>query len=241
MGKRVAVVTGGTRGIGAAISIGLKNAGYTVAANFAGNTEAAQKFAEETGINVYQWNVSRLDESIEGVNRVERDLGAVDILVNNAGVTRDGAFHKMTESDWDAVVSINLRSCFTMCKAVIDGMRARNFGRIVNISSINGLAGQFGQTNYAAAKAGMIGFTKALALEGASKGITVNAIAPGYINTDMVAAIKPEVLKTIVDKIPVGRLGEAAEIAAMVEYLVGEKAGFVTGATFNINGGQYRQ
>jgi len=147
----------------------------------------------------------------------------------------------MTESDWDAVVSINLRSCFTMCKAVIDGMRARNFGRIVNISSINGLAGQFGQTNYAAAKAGMIGFTKALALEGASKGITVNAIAPGYINTDMVAAIKPEVLKTIVDKIPVGRLGEAAEIAAMVEYLVGEKAGFVTGATFNINGGQYRQ
>lgn len=242
MTQRVALVTGGTRGIGAAISLALKAAGHRVAANYASNADAANTFAKEHGIHVYAWDVSKLDDCVAGVRQIERDLGAtVGILVNNAGVTRDAAFHKLSEADWDTVINVNLRSCFTMCKAVMDGMRAAGFGRIVNISSINGLAGQFGQTNYAAAKAGMIGFTKALALEGASKNITVNAVAPGYVNTEMVAAIRPEVLKTIVDKIPVGRLGEASEIAGLVTYLTRDDTGFITGATFNINGGQYRQ
>jgi acetoacetyl-CoA reductase len=190
---------------------------------------------------VYPFDVAHLDECVEGVKKIQKDLGDIDVLVNNAGVTRDAAFHKMHENDWDSVININLRSCFTMTKAVIDSMRNKGFGRIINISSINGQAGQFGQTNYAAAKAGMIGFTKSLAVESAAKGITVNAIAPGYINTDMVAAIKPEILKTIVDKIPVGRLGEAREIAALTLFLASDDAGFITGATFNINGGQYRQ
>jgi acetoacetyl-CoA reductase len=238
---RVAVVTGGTRGIGAAIAKALKEAGYQVAANYANNHTAADAFTQETGIPAYSWNVANMSECMDGIKKIESTLGAVDILVNNAGITRDGAFHKMSESDWDTVMDINLRSCFTMSRSVIDGMRNRGFGRIINISSINGLSGQFGQANYAAAKAGMIGFTKALALEGSRKGITVNAIAPGYINTEMVAAVAPEILGQIVDKIPVGRLGEAEEIARTVLFLADDKAGFITGATINVNGGQYRQ
>ncbi|GGG45531.1 acetoacetyl-CoA reductase [Chelatococcus composti] len=236
---RVAVVTGGTRGIGAAISRALKAAGHTVAANYAGNDEAAARFKSETGIAVYKWDVGDAAACAEGLARVAADLGPVDILVNNAGITRDGMFHRMTFEQWHAVIRTNLDSMFTMTRPVIEGMRERGFGRIINISSINGQKGQMGQTNYAAAKAGVIGFTKALALENAAKGVTVNCICPGYIDTDMVAAVPEDVLKKIIAGIPVGRLGRAEEIAAAVVYLASDAAGFATGSVMTINGGQY--
>jgi acetoacetyl-CoA reductase len=237
---RVAVVTGGTRGIGAAISKALKAAGYSVAANYAGNDEAANGFKAETGIPVYKWDVSSYEACAAGLAQVEKGLGPVDIVVNNAGITRDGFFHKMTPEQWNAVINTNLNSLFNMCRPVVEGMRNRNFGRIVCISSINGQKGQAGQANYSAAKAGEIGFVKALAQENASKGITVNAIAPGYIGTEMVRAIDPAVLeKRILPLIPVGRLGEPEEIARAVLFLVGDDAGFITGSTLSANGGQY--
>jgi acetoacetyl-CoA reductase len=237
--SKVAVVTGGTRGIGAAISRGLKDAGYTVAATFAGNVEKAQAFKAETGIHVYQWDVADADACAKGLAKVEADLGPIEVLVNNAGITRDGMFHKMTVDQWRAVISTNLDSMFTMTRPVIEGMRNRGSGRIINISSINGQKGQMGQTNYSAAKAGVIGFTKALAQENAFKGITVNCICPGYIDTDMVAAVPEDVLKGIIKGIPVGRLGKAEEIAALCAYLASGLAGFMTGAVLTINGGQY--
>jgi acetoacetyl-CoA reductase len=237
--SKVAVVTGGTRGIGAAISRGLKGAGYSVAATFAGNVEKAEAFKSETGIHVYQWDVADPAACAAGLAKVEAELGPIDILVNNAGITRDGMFHKMSFEQWRAVMSTNLDSMFTMTKPVIEGMRARGFGRIINISSINGQKGQMGQTNYSAAKAGVIGFTKALAQENAFKGITVNCICPGYIDTDMVAAVPEDVLKGIIKTIPVGRLGKAEEIAALCAYLSSDLAGFMTGAVLTINGGQY--
>ena len=236
---RVAVVTGGTRGIGEAISVALKNAGYKVAASYAGNDERAKAFAEKTGIKVYKWDVSSLDECVAGVKQIEADLGPVEVIVNNAGITRDGTMKKMNRQGWDEVLDTNLGGCFNMCKAAWDGMLARGFGRIVNIGSINGQAGQYGQVNYAAAKSGIHGFTKALGQEGASKGITVNAIAPGYIDTDMVAAVPAEVLAKIVARIPVGRLGKADEIARGVLFLVADEGGFITGSTMSINGGQH--
>jgi acetoacetyl-CoA reductase len=236
---RVAVVTGGTRGIGAAISTALKDAGYDVGANYAGNDAAATKFGEATGIPVYKFDVSDFGACEKGVRQIESDLGPIDIVVNNAGITRDGTLQKMTFEQWNAVIQTNLTSCFNMCRAVIDGMRARGFGRIVNIGSINGQAGQYGQVNYAAAKSGIHGFTKALAQEGAAKGITVNAIAPGYIDTEMVRAVPPNVLEKIIAKIPVGRLGKAEEIARAVLFLVADEAGFITGSTLSINGGQH--
>ena len=237
---RIAVVTGGTRGIGGAISKALKAAGYTVAANYAGNEEAAARFKEETGIPVYKWDVSNYEACAAGLAKVEAELGPVDVLVNNAGITRDGFFHKMSPEQWRAVIDTNLNSLFNMCRPVIEGMRNRNFGRIICISSINGQKGQAGQSNYSAAKAGEIGFVKALAQENASKGITVNAIAPGYIGTEMVRAIDPDVLaKRIVPLIPVGRLGEPEEIAHCVLFLAGDEAGFITGSTLAANGGQY--
>ncbi|WP_237153294.1 acetoacetyl-CoA reductase [Oryzibacter oryziterrae] len=237
--SKVAVVTGGTRGIGAAISKGLKEAGYTVAATFAGNREKAEAFKAETGIHVYQWDVADEAACKAGLAQVEAELGAVEVLVNNAGITRDGMFHKMTFDQWKAVLSTNLDSMFTMTRPVIDGMRNRGSGRIINISSINGQKGQMGQTNYSAAKAGVIGFTKALAQENAFKGITVNCICPGYIDTEMVQAVPEDVLKKIVGQIPVGRLGKAEEIAGLVAYLASDIAGFMTGAVLTINGGQY--
>lgn len=236
---RVAVVTGGTRGIGAAISIALKNAGYKVAANYGGNDEAANQFKAETGINVYKFDVSDYQSCASGIEAIESDLGPVEVLVNNAGITRDGTIHKMSPDDWQQVIDTNLGSCFNMCRNVIEGMRERSFGRIVNIGSINGQAGQYGQVNYAAAKSGIHGFTKALAQEGASKGITVNAIAPGYIDTDMVRAVPENVLEKIVAKVPVGRLGRADEIARGVLFLVADEGGFITGSTLSINGGQH--
>ncbi len=236
---RVALVTGGTRGIGEAISIGLKEKGYTVAANYAGNDDAANAFADKNGIKVYKFDVSDFAASEAGVAQIEKDLGPVDVLVNNAGITRDGTLHKMGPEQWQAVIQTNLSSCYNLCHAVIGGMRERNFGRIVNIGSVNGQAGQYGQVNYAAAKSGIHGFTKALAQEGASKGITVNAIAPGYVETDMVRAVPANVLEKIVAKIPVGRLGQAKDIARGVEFLVADEAGFITGATLSINGGQH--
>ncbi|QJE73773.1 acetoacetyl-CoA reductase [Aerophototrophica crusticola] len=236
---RVALVTGGTRGIGEAISLALKDAGYTVAANYGGNDKAAQEFTERTGIKAYKFDVSDFSAVQEAVKKIEAELGPVDVLVNNAGITKDGTMHRMTFEQWNAVIQTNLTSCFNTCRAVIDGMRERNFGRIVNIGSVNGQAGQYGQVNYAAAKSGIHGFTKALAQEGAAKGITVNAIAPGYINTDMVRAVPPNVLEKIVAKIPVGRLGEAEEIARGVLFLVADNAGFITGSTLSINGGQH--
>ena len=236
---RVALVTGGTRGIGAAISKGLKAAGYKVAASYAGNDAAAEKFKAETGIAVYKWDVSNFDACAEGVKKVEAEIGPVDVLVNNAGITRDTAFHKMTLEQWNAVINTNLGSLFNMTRPIIEGMRARKFGRIVNISSINGQKGQVGQSNYSAAKAGMIGFTKALAQENAKKGITVNAIAPGYIDTEMVQSVPQNVLDRIVAGIPVGRLGTAQEIAACVAFLAREDASFITGACLTANGGQY--
>ena len=237
--SRVALVTGGTRGIGAAIATGLKEAGYTVAANYGGNDEVANKFKEETGISVYKFDVSDFEATTAAVAQIESDLGPVDVLVNNAGITRDGTMHRMTHDQWQAVVDTNLGSCFNCCRAVIDGMRERGFGRIVNIGSINGQAGQYGQVNYAAAKSGIHGFTKALAQEGAAKGITVNAIAPGYIDTDMVRAVPPNVLEKIIAKIPVGRLGKASEIARGVLFLVSDDGGFITGSTLSLNGGQH--
>jgi acetoacetyl-CoA reductase len=237
---RVALVSGGTRGIGAAISKGLKAAGYKVAANYAGNDEAAAKFKGETGINVYKWDVSSFEACAEGIKKVEADLGPVEVLVNNAGITRDAMLHRMTADQWNAVITTNLNSLFNMCRPVIEGMRARKFGRIINISSINGQKGQMGQTNYSAAKAGDIGFTKALAQESAKAGITVNAICPGYINTEMVQAVPKDVLeKNIIPTIPVGRLGEPEEIARCVVFLAGNDAGFITGSTMTVNGAQY--
>jgi acetoacetyl-CoA reductase len=237
--SRIAIVTGGTRGIGAAISVALKDRGCTVAANYGGNDEAANAFKEETGIHVFKWDVGDFQACQDGVARVEADLGPVDILVNNAGITRDATLHRMKPEQWDDVIRVDLSSCFNMCRNVIEGMRGRGFGRIVNISSINGQKGQLGQVNYSAAKAGMIGFTKALAQEGASKGITVNAVAPGYIDTEMVQAVPEEVRNKIIATIPVGRLGMAEEIAGAVAYLTADDAGFVTGSTLTINGGQY--
>ncbi len=237
--SRVAVVSGGTRGIGAAISAALKAAGYKVAANYAGNDAAAKAFQQETGIAVYKFDVADFKQCQEAIGRIVKDLGPVDIVINNAGITRDGTMHRMTPEQWEQVIHTNLSSCFNMCRAVIDGMRERGFGRIVNIGSINGQAGQYGQVNYAAAKSGIHGFTKALAQEGAAKNITVNAIAPGYIDTDMVRAVPPEVLQKIIAKIPVGRLGKAEEIARGVLFLVADDAGFVTGSTLSINGGQH--
>jgi acetoacetyl-CoA reductase len=236
---RVAVVTGGTRGIGEAISVGLKDAGYNVAAVYAGNDEKAREFTDRTGIAAFKWDVSDFEACKAGIAKVEAELGPVEIVVNNAGITRDGVLHRMSFEQWNDVVATNLTSCFNMCRNVIDGMRERNFGRIVNIGSINGQAGQYGQVNYAAAKSGIHGFTKALAQEGAAKGVTVNAIAPGYIDTDMVRAVPPNVLEKIVAKVPVGRLGKASEIARGVLFLVADEGGFVTGATLSINGGQH--
>ena len=239
MAGRVALVTGGTRGIGAAISRMLKLRGYQVAANYAGNDVAAHAFKEDTGIAVYKFDVSNFDAVKTAVAQIEKDLGPIEIVVNNAGITRDSTMRRLDRGMWDAVIDTNLGSCFNVCKAVWDGMNTRGFGRIVNIGSINGQAGQYGQVNYAAAKSGIHGFTKALAQEGASKGITVNALAPGYIDTDMVRSVPPAVLEKIVAKVPVGRLGQADEIARGVLFLVDDQAGFVTGATLSINGGQH--
>ena len=237
---RVAVVTGGTRGIGEAISKALSAAGYKVAANYGGNDEAAQKFKGETGIAVYKWDVSSFDACSAGLKQVEADLGPIDILVNNAGITRDTMFHRMKPEQWSEVINTNLGSLFNMCRPVIEGMRARKFGRIINISSINGQKGQMGQANYSAAKAGEIGFTKALAQESAKSGITVNAICPGYIATDMVKAVPKDVLeKSILPLVPLGRLGEPEEVARCVLFLASDDASFITGSTLTANGGQY--
>ena len=236
---RVAIVTGGTRGIGEAISIALRDMGMTVAANYAGNEERAREFSDRTGIASYKWDVADYEACMEGVRRVEAEIGPVDVLVNNAGITRDTTMKRMDRQKWQEVIDTNLGGCFNMAKAVFEGMLARGYGRIVNIGSINGQAGQYGQVNYAAAKSGIHGFTKALAQEGARGGVTVNAIAPGYIDTDMVAAVPEEVLGKIVARIPVGRLGQASEIARGVAFLVDENAGFITGSTLSINGGQH--
>lgn len=238
MGK-VALVTGGTRGIGAAISVALKDAGYAVAATYAGNVEAATKFSEETGVSVFRWDVAHPDECVAGIAEVEKALGPVDVLVNNAGITRDATLHKMTYDQWSAVIRTNLDSMFTMTRPVIEGMRERNFGRVISISSINGQKGQAGQANYSAAKAGIIGFTKAVAQENAKKGITVNAICPGYVDTEMVRAVPPKILDSIIATIPLGRLGKPEEIASLVTYLASDSAAFITGAVMTINGGQY--
>ncbi len=236
---RVALVTGGTRGIGKAISARLKADGFKVAANYAGNAEAAEATAKELGISVFKWDVGDEAQCAEGIAKVVAELGPVDVLVNNAGITRDGQFHKMSSEKWREVIRVDLDSLFYMTRPVIEGMRDRGFGRVINISSINGQKGQFGQVNYSAAKAGMIGFTKALAQESAAKGVTVNVVAPGYIDTDMVAAVPEDALKKIIATIPVGRLGKAEEIAAMVAFLASEQASFITGATMTVNGAQY--
>ena len=237
--ERVALVTGGTRGIGAAIAKQLKAKGYKVAANYGGNDEAANAFKAETGIPVFKFDVGDLASCEAGIKAIEAELGPVDVLVNNAGITRDGAFHKMTFEKWQAVIRTNLDSMFTCTRPLIDGMRTRGFGRIIIISSINGQKGQAGQTNYSAAKAGVVGFAKALAQESASKGITVNVVAPGYIATEMVMAVPEDIRNKIIASIPTGRLGEADEIAHAVAYLASDEAGFVTGSTLTINGGQY--
>ncbi len=237
--SRVALVTGGTRGIGEAICVALKDAGYTVVATYAGNDEAAQKFSSETGIPIYKFDVGDYDACQAEVAKIEAEVGPVDVLINNAGITRDGTMHKMNFEQWNAVIQTNLTSCFNMCHGVLNGMRDRGFGRIVNIGSVNGQAGQYGQVNYAAAKSGIHGFTKALAQEGAGRGITVNAIAPGYIATEMVRAVPENVLEKIVQRIPVGRLGEVSEIARGVVFLTSDDAGFITGSTLSINGGQH--
>ena len=236
---RVALVTGGTRGIGEAISLALKAAGYKVVANYGGNDEAAKAFTARTGIPAVKFDVSDFEAVKAAVAAIAKEHGPVDVVVNNAGITRDGTLHRMTKDAWQAVIDTNLGSCFNLCRAVIDSMRERKFGRIVNIGSINGQAGQYGQVNYAAAKSGIHGFTKALAQEGAGVGITVNAIAPGYIDTDMVRAVPADVLEKIVAKIPVKRLGKAEEIARGVVFLVADDAGFITGSTLSINGGQH--
>jgi acetoacetyl-CoA reductase len=236
---RVAIVTGGTRGIGKAISERLKADGFTVVANYAGNEEKARAFTDETGITAYKWDVGLHEATLAGCQQVADEVGPIDVLINNAGITRDATLHKMSFEDWNEVMRINLGGCFNMAKACFPGMRERGWGRIVNIGSINGQAGQYGQVNYAAAKSGIHGFTKALAQEGAKFGVTVNAIAPGYIDTDMVAAVPEPVLEKIVARIPVGRLGHAEEIARGVSFLASENAGFVTGSTLSLNGGQH--
>ncbi len=237
--SRVALVTGGTRGIGEAISIEMKATGYTVAANFGGNEAAAAEFTERTGIKTYKFDVSDFDAVHSGIAAIEADLGPIEVLVNNAGITRDGTMHRMDFEQWNAVIQTNLASCFNCSRAVIEGMREREFGRIVNIGSVNGQCGQYGQVNYAAAKSGIHGFTKALAREGAAKHITVNAIAPGYVETDMVRAVPEDVLAKIVRAIPAGRLGQVHDIARGVLFLVSDEASFITGATLDINGGQH--
>jgi len=240
MMARVALVTGGTRGIGAAISVALKEAGYSVAATYGGNDEAAKKFKDDTGIAVFKWDVGDFEACKDGIAQVEAELGPVDVLVNNAGITRDGTLHRMTPENWRAVITTNLDSLFNMTRNVIEGMRARSYGRIISISSVNGQKGQMGQANYSAAKSGVFGFTKAVAQENAFKGITVNAVSPGYIATEMVRAVPEEILKTkILPLIPVGRLGEPEEIARCVVFLAAEEAGFITGSTLSANGGQY--
>jgi acetoacetyl-CoA reductase len=236
---RVTLVTGGTRGIGEAICLALQAAGYRVAANYAGNDAVAQEFSSRTGIPAFKFDVSDFDATAAGIADTESSLGPIEILVNNAGITRDATLHKMTLADWRQVIETNLGSCFNCSRAVIPGMRDRRFGRIVNIGSINGQAGQYGQVNYAAAKSGIHGFTKALAQESAAKGITVNAIAPGYIDTDMVRSVPPEILAKIISRIPAGRLGKPADIARAVLFLVDDKADFITGATLSVNGGQH--
>jgi acetoacetyl-CoA reductase len=236
---RVAVVTGGTRGIGKAISIALHKAGYKVVANYAGSEERAQAFAKETGIPVRKWDVSDFDSCTDNVGKIVAEFGPIDIVVNNAGITRDATMRKMTRTAWEEVLDVDLGGCFNMCKAVWESMLERGFGRVVNIGSINGQAGQYGQVNYAAAKSGIHGFTKALAQEGAAKGITVNAVAPGYIDTDMLSSVPPTVLEKILARIPVGRLGKSEEIARGVLFLVADDAGFITGSTMSINGGQH--
>jgi len=237
--NRVAIVTGGTRGIGATISTELKEAGYQVAACYAGNDEAAQRFRQHSGIQTYKFDVSDFEQCEAAVERIVQDLGPVDVLINNAGITRDGTMHRMSFDQWNAVIQTNLASCFNMSRCVIEGMRTRGFGRIVNIGSINGQGGQYGQVNYAAAKSGIHGFTKALAQEGAAKGVTVNAVAPGYVDTDMVRAVPEKVLEKIISRIPVGRLGKPEDIARAVLFLVAENADFITGATVSVNGGQH--
>jgi acetoacetyl-CoA reductase len=237
--NRVAIVTGGTRGIGAATCIALKDAGYKVAANYGSNDERAQAFKAETGIAICKWDVSDFAACEAGVKKIEAELGPVDVVVNNAGITRDATLHRMTFEQWKDVIDTNLGSCFNMSRATFPGMRERKFGRIVNVGSINGQAGQYGQVNYAAAKSGIHGFTKALAQEGAAHGVTVNAIAPGYIDTDMVAAVPERVLEKIIERIPVGRLGKANEIARAILFLVADDAGFITGSTLSVNGGQH--
>ena len=235
----VAIVTGGTRGIGGAVSVALQDAGHTVAATYAGNDDAAKRFGDRTGLRTYKFDVSDFEACRDAVDRITKDLGPVGVLVNNAGITKDGTMHRMSFDQWNAVLQTNLSSCFNMSHCVIDGMRERGFGRIVNIGSVNGQAGQYGQVNYAAAKSGIHGFTKALAQEGAGRGITVNAIAPGYIDTDMVRAVPEKVLEKIIATIPVGRLGRAGEIAKGVLFLVDDDMGFMTGSTLSINGGQH--
>ncbi|MGB0682609.1 MAG: acetoacetyl-CoA reductase [Magnetovibrionaceae bacterium] len=239
MTGRVALVTGGTRGIGAAISEALKEKGYKVAANYAGNVEKAEAFSKETGIAAYKFDVSDFDAVQAGMAQITADLGPIEIIVNNAGITRDGTMHRMDYQQWEDVIHTNLTSCYNTCRAAIESMRERGFGRIVNVGSVNGQAGQYGQVNYAAAKSGIHGFTKALAMEGAAKGITVNAIAPGYVDTDMVRAVPAEVLAKIIKKIPAGRLGRAEDIARAVLFLVADDADFIQGSTLSINGGQH--
>lgn len=237
--RRVAIVTGGTRGIGEAISVALKEEGYLVAANYGGNHDRAREFSDRTGITAYHFDVSDFDSCQAGVERITNDLGPIEVLVNNAGITRDKTLHSMTFEQWNQVLQTNLSSCFNMCRCVIESMRERGFGRIVNIGSINGQAGQYGQVNYSASKSGIHGFTKALAKEGASRGITANAIAPGYVDTDMVRAVPERVLEKIISTIPVGRLGHAEDIARGVLFLVSDNASFITGSTIDINGGQH--
>ncbi|NGX17214.1 acetoacetyl-CoA reductase [Wenzhouxiangella sp. XN24] len=239
MTGRVAVVTGGTRGIGGAISEALAKNGYQVAANYVGSTDRAKSFQERTGIATFRFDVGDFEASREGVKRIEQELGPVEVLVNNAGITRDGTLHKMSFENWDEVIRTNLTSCFNMCRHVIEGMRDRKFGRIVNIGSVNGQAGQYGQVNYAAAKSGIHGFTKALAQEGAKVNVTVNAVAPGYVNTEMVRAVPDKVLEKIIARIPVGRLGETDDIVRAVLFLVADDADFMTGSTMSVNGGQH--
>ncbi len=241
MSDKIAIVTGGTRGIGRAISQSLIDDGYQVVAFYHGNEEAAQTFRDETGMDAYKVDVAKLETCQEVVNKVEAEKGPISVLVNNAGITRDGLLHKMAAEDWHAVIDTNMTSCFNMCRSIVPGMRERKYGRIINISSINGQKGQFGQTNYSAAKAGILGFTKALALENAIKGITVNAICPGYIETDMTAKIKPEVLENIISDIPANRMGHPDEIAAIVSFLASEKSAFINGSTISANGGQYME
>ncbi|WP_428623160.1 acetoacetyl-CoA reductase [Sedimenticola sp.] len=236
---RVALVTGGTRGIGEAICVALKDSGYEVVANYGGNDQAANEFTDRTGIKAVKFDVSDYGQVAAGIQSIESSMGPIEVLINNAGITRDGTMHRMTFDQWDKVIQTNLASCFNTCRCVIEGMRERNFGRIVNIGSVNGQAGQYGQVNYAAAKSGIHGFTKALALEGATKGITVNAIAPGYVETDMVRAVPAEVLQKIIRTIPVGRLGQPEDISRAVLFLVSDEAGFVTGSTLSINGRQH--